>query len=277
MPTLQRYKKLYQDRIPSEGQGRKQRYPESALPVFDVIKNENVGRRAVRARILPLPVRSVRPRREQAPSGPSRRAAKAAPAAAPSAPVAARPPRLPRRAAPPPPSGSGPQGRRDADRPPSGPSGEDRAENRAEVGPEVWQSHDAHPDQRDHRDFLSHAGALRAHARRSSAARGQGPRAPFLSASGGRVPSAPLRERPRRTQEGERRREARPAAARGRGRAAAPQSTGEAISGAIGQRLKAAREDASRISRRSSRASSKPAEALPLIDRFIQLVSETPA
>ena len=35
MPTLQRYKKLYQDRIPSEGQGRKQRYPESALPVFD--------------------------------------------------------------------------------------------------------------------------------------------------------------------------------------------------------------------------------------------------
>jgi predicted DNA-binding transcriptional regulator AlpA len=45
MPTLQRYKKLYQARIPSVGKGRKQRYPESALPVFDVIKNENVGRR----------------------------------------------------------------------------------------------------------------------------------------------------------------------------------------------------------------------------------------
>ena len=45
MPTLQRYKKLYQDRLPSSGQGRKQRYPESALPVFDEIKNENVGRR----------------------------------------------------------------------------------------------------------------------------------------------------------------------------------------------------------------------------------------
>jgi hypothetical protein len=45
MPTLQRYKKLYQNRIPSEGQGRKQRYPESALPVFDEIKNENIGKR----------------------------------------------------------------------------------------------------------------------------------------------------------------------------------------------------------------------------------------
>jgi hypothetical protein len=45
MPTLQRYKKLYQDRIPSVGQGRKQRYPESALPVFDQIKVENAGRR----------------------------------------------------------------------------------------------------------------------------------------------------------------------------------------------------------------------------------------
>ncbi len=45
MPTLQRYKKLYQVRIPSVGKGRKQRYPESALPVFDEIKHENVGRR----------------------------------------------------------------------------------------------------------------------------------------------------------------------------------------------------------------------------------------
>ena len=45
MPTLQRYKKLYQARIPSVGKGRKQRYPESALPVFDELKNENAGRR----------------------------------------------------------------------------------------------------------------------------------------------------------------------------------------------------------------------------------------
>jgi predicted DNA-binding transcriptional regulator AlpA len=45
MPTLQRYKKMYQDRLPSVGKGRKQRYPESALPVFDEIKTENAGRR----------------------------------------------------------------------------------------------------------------------------------------------------------------------------------------------------------------------------------------
>jgi len=45
MPTLQRYKKMYQGRIPSVGQGRKQRYPDSALPVFAQIKQENAGRR----------------------------------------------------------------------------------------------------------------------------------------------------------------------------------------------------------------------------------------
>jgi len=45
MPTAQRYKKLYQDRIPSVGKGRKQRYPAEALPVFEQVKEENVGRR----------------------------------------------------------------------------------------------------------------------------------------------------------------------------------------------------------------------------------------
>ena len=45
MPTLQRYKKMYQDRIPAEGKGRKQRYPESSLAVFDELRNENLGRR----------------------------------------------------------------------------------------------------------------------------------------------------------------------------------------------------------------------------------------
>lgn len=45
MPTLQRYKKLYQDRIPSVGEGRKQRYPLSALPVFKELKKENLKRR----------------------------------------------------------------------------------------------------------------------------------------------------------------------------------------------------------------------------------------
>lgn len=45
MPTLQRYKKLYQSRIPSVGKGRRQRYPENALPVFEEIKKENIGKR----------------------------------------------------------------------------------------------------------------------------------------------------------------------------------------------------------------------------------------
>ena len=45
MPTLQRYKKLYQERIPSKGSGRSQRYPEQALAVFRQLKEENMGRR----------------------------------------------------------------------------------------------------------------------------------------------------------------------------------------------------------------------------------------
>src|SRR5260370_10291911 len=45
MPTLQRYKKTYQGRIPSQGLGRKQRYPEHALPVFEELRTENAGRR----------------------------------------------------------------------------------------------------------------------------------------------------------------------------------------------------------------------------------------
>lgn len=45
MPTLQRYKKLYQARIPSAGSGRSQRYPEEALAVFLQLKKENIGRR----------------------------------------------------------------------------------------------------------------------------------------------------------------------------------------------------------------------------------------
>jgi DNA-binding transcriptional MerR regulator len=45
MPTLQRYKKLYQDRLPTVGKGRKQRYPVEALEVFEQIKQENIGRR----------------------------------------------------------------------------------------------------------------------------------------------------------------------------------------------------------------------------------------
>lgn len=45
MPTLQRYKRLYQSRIPSRGKGRKQRYPKEALKVFEELKTENMSKR----------------------------------------------------------------------------------------------------------------------------------------------------------------------------------------------------------------------------------------
>ncbi|MCY3966870.1 MAG: hypothetical protein OXG83_17805 [Acidobacteria bacterium] len=45
MATAQRYKKLYQDRIPSEGEGRKQRYTVGAVKVFNQLKKERVSKR----------------------------------------------------------------------------------------------------------------------------------------------------------------------------------------------------------------------------------------
>ena len=45
MPTLQRYKKLYQKRIPSIGVGRKQRYPREAVGVVKELKVENLAKR----------------------------------------------------------------------------------------------------------------------------------------------------------------------------------------------------------------------------------------
>ena len=45
MPTLQRYKKEFQNRIPSVGKGRKQRYPADSLDVFEQIKKENIKKR----------------------------------------------------------------------------------------------------------------------------------------------------------------------------------------------------------------------------------------
>ncbi|HEV8241080.1 MAG TPA: hypothetical protein VGS57_17065 [Thermoanaerobaculia bacterium] len=56
MPTLQKYKKRYGDRIPSVGKGRTQRYPDEALPVFEQLKKENLARRG-------------RPRKNAAPGG----------------------------------------------------------------------------------------------------------------------------------------------------------------------------------------------------------------
>lgn len=45
LPTLQKYKKLHQDRIPSVGEGRTQRYPAAALAVFAQLKTENLKKR----------------------------------------------------------------------------------------------------------------------------------------------------------------------------------------------------------------------------------------
>lgn len=98
MPTLQRYKKMYQDRIPSAGQGRKQRYPESALPVFDEIKNENAGKRG-RPRKDPSAPRPERAAASKRRPGRPARATKAAAAAAPAAAEPKRRGRPPGRAA----------------------------------------------------------------------------------------------------------------------------------------------------------------------------------
>ena len=45
MATALRYKKLYQDRISSEGTGRKQRYPVAAVREFKALKNERSTKR----------------------------------------------------------------------------------------------------------------------------------------------------------------------------------------------------------------------------------------
>jgi hypothetical protein len=43
--TLSRYANLYPDRIPSEGEGRKRRYPAGAIPVFRQLKEEGLSRK----------------------------------------------------------------------------------------------------------------------------------------------------------------------------------------------------------------------------------------
>jgi predicted DNA-binding transcriptional regulator AlpA len=80
MPTLQRYKKMYQARIPAVGQGRKQRYPDSALPVFNEIKTENAGRRGRPRKdaSAPRPPRVAASKRRGRPGRPPKAAAVAA-------------------------------------------------------------------------------------------------------------------------------------------------------------------------------------------------------
>jgi hypothetical protein len=90
MPTLQKYKKRYGDRIPSVGKGRTQRYPESALPVFEQLRKENLARRG-------------RPRKNAAAApgapAPAKRRGRPRKAVAAAAVVAKRRPGRPRKAA----------------------------------------------------------------------------------------------------------------------------------------------------------------------------------
>lgn len=85
MPTLQRYKKLYQERIPSEGEGRKQRYPEEALAVFLQLKKENIGRRGRPRKNAPRPAgappAAKKPAKKAAKGKPGRKPAAKKPAA----------------------------------------------------------------------------------------------------------------------------------------------------------------------------------------------------
>jgi hypothetical protein len=45
MVSLRRYRTLYPQRVPSVGEGRRQRFPASALPVFRQLKEEGMARR----------------------------------------------------------------------------------------------------------------------------------------------------------------------------------------------------------------------------------------
>src|SRR5579863_2327743 len=105
MPTLQRYKKTYQDRIPSVGAGRKQRYPEHALPVFGELRSENAskrGRPRKDAAAAASGVAAAKPKRRAAKRGGRAAAAGARrgrpAAAAPAAKSAGRRPGRPRKA-----------------------------------------------------------------------------------------------------------------------------------------------------------------------------------
>src|SRR5688500_16582546 len=55
MPTLLRYKQLYTGRIPARGEGRKQRFPASAIAVFQDLKRERLASRKAGGPPAPKP------------------------------------------------------------------------------------------------------------------------------------------------------------------------------------------------------------------------------
>ena len=66
MPTLQRYKKLYQDRIPSVGEGRRQRYPKEAIAEIREIKVENLKKRGRPRKVVEVPGKTGKARAAKA-------------------------------------------------------------------------------------------------------------------------------------------------------------------------------------------------------------------
>jgi excisionase family DNA binding protein len=69
MPTLQRYKKLYQRRLETVGKGRTQRYKVESLETFQEIKKENLKKRGRPRKKVAAVVAKPAPRSKTAPEG----------------------------------------------------------------------------------------------------------------------------------------------------------------------------------------------------------------
>jgi len=63
-PTLQRYLKLYGDRIPHEGEGRKRRYHPEAVAVFNEIRSQSRRGRKPKAKVAAAAKTPVRRKRK---------------------------------------------------------------------------------------------------------------------------------------------------------------------------------------------------------------------
>ena len=69
MPTLQRYKKEYQNRLQTVGKGRTQRYKVESLETFKKIKEENLKKRGRPRKAAPAAAAKAAPRGAAAPAG----------------------------------------------------------------------------------------------------------------------------------------------------------------------------------------------------------------
>ena len=69
MPTLQRYKKEYQNRLQTVGQGRTQRYKAESLETFKQIKKENLKKRGRPRKAVTAKATKAAPKAKAAPAG----------------------------------------------------------------------------------------------------------------------------------------------------------------------------------------------------------------